>query len=42
MLKILNHGDDKYGVKDSSGEKIGWISGRSIGFRGFVDGGRCA
>jgi hypothetical protein len=36
MLKILNHGDDKYGVKDSSGEKIGWISGRSIGFRGFA------
>jgi hypothetical protein len=36
MLKILNRGDDKYNVEDSSGTKIGWISGRSIGFRGFV------
>ena len=36
MLKILNHGDHKYDVEDSSGVKIGWISGRSIGFRGFV------
>jgi hypothetical protein len=36
MLKILNHGDDKYAVEDSSGTKIGWISGLSIGFRGFV------
>jgi hypothetical protein len=36
MLKILDRGDDKYDVEDSSGTKIGWISGRSIGFRGFV------
>ncbi|MGH7619101.1 MAG: hypothetical protein ACREPM_17915 [Gemmatimonadaceae bacterium] len=36
MLKILNHGDDKYDLEDSSGMKIGWISGRSIGFRGFA------
>lgn len=36
MLKISNHGDDKYDVEDSSGTKIGWISGRSIGFRGFA------
>jgi hypothetical protein len=36
MLKILNNGDDKYDVQDSSGERIGWISGRSIGFRGFA------
>ena len=36
MLKILDHGDDKYDVQDSSGTKIGWISGRSIGFRGFA------
>ncbi len=36
MLKILSHGDDKYDVADSSGENIGWISGRSIGFRGFA------
>ena len=36
MLKIVNHGDDKYAIEDSSGAKIGWISGRSIGVRGFV------
>jgi hypothetical protein len=36
MLKILNHGDDKHQMEDSSGTKIGWISGRSIGFRGFA------
>jgi hypothetical protein len=36
MLKILNQGDDKHDVEDSSGTKIGWISGRSIGFRGFA------
>lgn len=36
MLKIVNNGDHKYDVEDSSGTKIGWISGRSIGFRGFV------
>jgi hypothetical protein len=36
MLRILNHGDDKHDVEDSSGTKIGWISGRSIGFRGFA------
>ena len=36
MLKILDQGDDKHDVEDSSGTKIGWISGRSVGFRGFV------
>jgi hypothetical protein len=36
MLKILNDGDDKHQIEDSSGTKIGWISGRSIGFRGFA------
>jgi hypothetical protein len=36
MLKILNQGDDKHDVEDSSGTKIGWISCRSIGFRGFA------
>jgi hypothetical protein len=36
MLKILNNGDNKYDIEDSFGTKIGWISGRSIGFRGFV------
>jgi hypothetical protein len=36
MLKILNQGDDKYQIEDSSGAKIGWISGRSVGFRGFA------
>jgi hypothetical protein len=36
MLKFLSHGDDKYDIEDSSGEKIGRISGRSIGFRGFA------
>ena len=36
MLKILDQGDDKHDVEDSSGTKIGWISGRSIGFRGFA------
>ena len=36
MLKILNQGDDKHQIEDSSGTTIGWISGRSIGFRGFA------
>jgi hypothetical protein len=36
MLKILNDSDDKHQIEDSSGTKIGWISGRSIGFRGFA------
>ena len=36
MLKILSDGDERYRVEDSAGIPIGWISGRTIGFRGFV------
>lgn len=36
MLKILSDGDNKHRVEDSDGTLIGWIAGRTIGFRGFV------
>jgi hypothetical protein len=36
MLKILSDGDDKHRVENSTGVAIGWIAGRTIGFRGFV------
>jgi hypothetical protein len=36
MLKILSDGDSKHRVEDSSGTQIGWINGRTIGFRGFA------
>ena len=36
MLKILSDGDNKHRVEDSTGTQIGWISGRTIGFRGFA------
>jgi hypothetical protein len=36
MLKILSDGDDKHRVEDSAGTQIGWINGRTIGFRGFA------
>jgi hypothetical protein len=36
MLKILSDGDDRHRVEDSAGAQIGWITGRTIGFRGFV------
>ena len=35
MLKILSEGDNKHRVEDSTGTQIGWINGRTIGFRGF-------
>jgi hypothetical protein len=35
MLKILSDGDNKHRVEDSAGTQIGWINGRTIGFRGF-------
>jgi len=35
MLKILSDGDSKHRVEDSAGAQIGWINGRTIGFRGF-------
>lgn len=36
MLKILSDGEERYRVEDSAGIPIGWISGRTIGFRGFA------
>jgi hypothetical protein len=36
MLKFVNHGDNKHQIEDASGAKIGWISGLSVGFRGFA------
>jgi hypothetical protein len=36
MLKILSDGDNKHRVEDSAGTQIGWINGRTIGFRGFA------
>jgi hypothetical protein len=37
MLKILNDdGDNKHRIEDAAGTPIGWITGRTIGFRGFV------
>jgi hypothetical protein len=36
MLKILSDGDNKHRVEDAGGTQIGWINGRTIGFRGFA------
>jgi hypothetical protein len=36
MLKVLNDGNDKHRLEDGAGKSIGWINGRSIGFRGFA------
>ena len=39
MLKILSDGDNRHRVEDAAGAQIGWINGRTIGFRGFVTEG---
>ena len=36
MLRVLSDGDDRYRLENDDDEKIGWISGRAIGFRGFA------
>jgi hypothetical protein len=36
MLKIVTDGDTKHRVENSAGMQIGWINGRTIGFRGFA------
>jgi hypothetical protein len=36
MLKILSDGDNKHRLEDADGVPFGWISGRTIGFRGFA------
>ena len=36
MLKILSDSDNKHRVEDATGTQFGWISGRTIGFRGFA------
>jgi hypothetical protein len=36
MLKFLSDGDNKHRVENSAGTQIGWINGRTIGFRGFA------
>lgn len=36
MLKILSDGEERYRVEDSAGIPMGWINGRTIGFRGFA------
>ena len=36
MLKFIDHGDNKHQIEDASGVTIGWISGLSVGFRGFA------
>jgi hypothetical protein len=36
MLRILSDGDSKHRLENSEGTRIGWISGRTIGFRGFA------
>jgi hypothetical protein len=36
MVKILSEGDGKHRVEDEHERSIGWVSGRTIGFRGFA------
>ena len=36
MLKVLSDGDNKYRLEDGTGVAVGWINGRSVGFRGFA------
>lgn len=36
MLKILSDGDNRHRVEDAAGMQIGWIAGRTVGFRGFA------
>lgn len=36
MVKILSEGDGKHRVEDEHDQRIGWINGRTIGFRGFA------
>lgn len=42
MIKILSEGDGKHRVENEREERIGWIRGLAIGFRGFAteDGAR--
>jgi hypothetical protein len=35
MIKVLSAGDQKHRLEDAAGTQVGWINGRSIGFRGF-------
>lgn len=39
MIKILSQGDGKHRVENERDEMIGWISGLTIGFRGFATEG---
>ena len=36
MFNVLSDGDGKYRLEDSNGTQVSWISGRTIGFRGFA------
>jgi hypothetical protein len=36
MIKILSQGDGKHRIENASDDCVGWINGRTIGFRGFV------
>jgi hypothetical protein len=36
MYTVLSDGDGKYRLEDPTGAPVSWISGRTIGFRGFA------
>lgn len=36
MIKILSEGDGKHRIENENDQRIGWISGQTIGFRGFA------
>lgn len=36
MLRIVSDGENRHRLEDASGTAIGWIRGRTIGFRGFA------
>lgn len=36
MVKIMSEGDGKHRVEDDRDQRIGWINGLAIGFRGFT------
>lgn len=36
MIKILSEGDGKHRIENDRDERLGWVNGLAIGFRGFA------
>lgn len=36
MIKVLSQGDGKHRIENATDDRVGWINGVTIGFRGFA------